>query len=526
MQSLGVVTHWLISPCANGSFWDTGIRKILRQKPSILAAAAGHAFFEKSEEGQARSASSATAQDAGDLDTRALVLFDHVVRFLDVNDNLETVISGYSALWMRPEFRHSAETKLHMKQQAPRNTRSFGLVELFDAANQTRASFEAFAGDVVMRAGLQAMDTVYVDGTPLMHADGSPVRRLHCCVKPRKRTAERIALVHNGDAKQVCDVLRCSIVVDNEQQILDVAESIRQLCAAVSGPRIVRLMNRFQERPFDGYGDFLYNISIQTPNISPATRHICEVQLHLSAVFAFKPTSGPLHSIFSDYFGTNLDAQAPRMRALYRLRRKRPLITTTEVLLNEIKTEGEEVCYSIAKLFRDVSMHDFVISLMSEVETEIDGRLRAFVVQGASVEARAQLAENVELLADVYEMREQKRPLKEQRYLCMQKAYMLWKNAATLWRSLARHDLQFRERLALAQSRVASSGARSTAKHCVGHAEYAPSDPMTVLAPALDAAQEAVEIFTELDDGQLAVACVLNMHLSISICSVRCDLYV
>ena len=49
---------------------------------------------------------------------------------------------------------------------------------------------------------------------------------------------------------------------------------------------------------------------------------------------------------------------------------------------------------------------------------------------------------------------------------------------------------------------------------------------MTVLAPALDAAQEAVEIFTELDDGQLAVACVLNMHLSISICSVRCDLYV
>ena len=73
---------------------------------------------------------------------------------------------------------------------------------------------------------------------------------------------------------------RCSIVVDEEQQLVAVASKLMEgsLC------EVVRLKNRFAEPLFNGYRDALYSVRVSSGDIS----HVCELQLHLAAVIAHK----------------------------------------------------------------------------------------------------------------------------------------------------------------------------------------------------------------------------------------------
>ena len=153
--------------------------------------------------------------------------------------------------------------------------------DVYRSAEQTRSAFETAARSVVEAAGLDPDQTVVHDGEELMLTDELPFTRL--CLAPPKghaRAAEKIRDDYDGDASRLVDVNRCSIVVDEERQLVAVASKLMEgsLC------EVVRLKNRFAEPLFNGYRDALYSVRVSSGDVS----HICELQLHLAAVIAHK----------------------------------------------------------------------------------------------------------------------------------------------------------------------------------------------------------------------------------------------
>ena len=162
-----------------------------------------------------------------------------------------------------------------------RHGEGMSIDDVYQSAECTRSAFERAARSVVEAAGLDPDAVVQHEGEELMLTDELPFTRL--CVAPPKghaRAAEKIRDDYGGDASRLVDVNRCSIVVDEEQQLVAVASSLMEgsLC------EVVRLKNRFAEPLFNGYRDALYSVRVSSGDIS----HVCELQLHLAAVIAHK----------------------------------------------------------------------------------------------------------------------------------------------------------------------------------------------------------------------------------------------
>ncbi len=162
-----------------------------------------------------------------------------------------------------------------------RHGEGMSIDDVYQSAECTRSAFERAARSVVEAAGLDPDAVVQHEGEELMLTDELPFTRL--CVAPPKghaRAAEKIRDDYDGDASRLVDVNRCSIVVDEEQQLVAVASKLMEgsLC------EVVRLKNRFAEPLFNGYRDALYSVRVSSGD----TSHVCELQLHLAAVIAHK----------------------------------------------------------------------------------------------------------------------------------------------------------------------------------------------------------------------------------------------
>ena len=167
------------------------------------------------------------------------------------------------------------------KPSVLRHAEGMSIDDVYQSAECTRGAFSEMARAVVEAAGLDPDQVVEHDGEELMLTDELPFTRL--CLAPPKghaRAAEKIRDDYEGDASRLVDVNRCSIVVDEEQQLVAVASKLMEgsLC------EVVRLKNRFAEPLFNGYRDALYSVRVSSGDIS----HVCELQLHLAAVIAHK----------------------------------------------------------------------------------------------------------------------------------------------------------------------------------------------------------------------------------------------
>ena len=179
---------------------------------------------------------------------------------------------------------------------------------------------------------------------PALH-DGKPVadgKSLTCLtigpLKSRERCDEKAANEYDGQHARIIDCVRCSIIVDTEEQLLavttklrdaaapSVADLVQQRAAGGGGAfggggapppfAIVRLKNRYKEPLFNGYRDALYSVALAAPDGGIV---VCEVQLHLGAILTHKKASHRFYEFFRSYFRGASDAIEQRMTVLSKL---------------------------------------------------------------------------------------------------------------------------------------------------------------------------------------------------------------
>ena len=171
---------------------------------------------------------------------------------------------------------------------------------------------------IVNNANLKPDEKVLSNGQllPIDAAKGLYFRRLSLApLKGEARCVEKAVNEYDGDYSKLVDVVRCSIVVDTEDQLEAVARAL--LDANATSYRVVRLKNRFKDPLFNGYRDALYSISVRVVLAGGGEIwHVCEVQLHLAAVLAHKEESHEYYEFFRGYFKGNVNAVESQMAVL------------------------------------------------------------------------------------------------------------------------------------------------------------------------------------------------------------------
>jgi Bacterial toxin 3 len=101
-------------------------------------------------------------------------------------------------------------------------------------------------------------------------------------LKGRARAQEKINADYDGDASQIVDLARSSIVLKTVDQV---EAAVAQVKARA---KVIRVKDRF-ERPVNGYRDVLFNLEM--PN-----GHVVELQLHLQGIMTIKNGEG--HALY------------------------------------------------------------------------------------------------------------------------------------------------------------------------------------------------------------------------------------
>ena len=205
------------------------------------------------------------------------------------------------------------------------------LDDVYEAAKAAEPPFQRTMRGIAKGAGLDPDERVLFEDEPLpVDRHHTPIqyfkRLLFAPPKGRARCDEKIETEYGGEARRLVDVVRCSIVVDTEGQLISVAEALARGgdgSVALDGGAIrtaggdvyevVRLKNRFKEPLFNGYRDALYSVRVQ---IAPGVWHVCEMQLHLAAVIAHKEHTHVYYEFFRSHFGGNMSAADDKMKQL------------------------------------------------------------------------------------------------------------------------------------------------------------------------------------------------------------------
>ncbi|GIU49454.1 RelA/SpoT domain-containing protein [Shewanella algidipiscicola] len=103
-------------------------------------------------------------------------------------------------------------------------------------------------------------------------------------VKSYQRAAQKVVVKFNGDASQITDLARASIVASDIHRLMHAFEALQHKAT------IVQVKNRFATPKASGYRDL--NLLVQLPQ----SGMIAEVQLHLKAIAEIK--SGEEHQIY------------------------------------------------------------------------------------------------------------------------------------------------------------------------------------------------------------------------------------
>ena len=115
-------------------------------------------------------------------------------------------------------------------------------------------------------------------------AQHSPTQVIIPPVKSYQRAADKVATKFNGDASQITDLARASIVAGSIQDLMQVYQILNEQT------QVVKQKNRFAEPKTSGYRDL--NLLVRLPQ----SGMIAEVQLHLQDIANIK--NGPEHKVY------------------------------------------------------------------------------------------------------------------------------------------------------------------------------------------------------------------------------------
>ncbi|GMI30847.1 hypothetical protein TeGR_g14606 [Tetraparma gracilis] len=117
---------------------------------------------------------------------------------------------------------------------------------------------------------------------------------------------------YGGDHMRICDVVRCSIVVENEEQLAAVLKALvgGQFKGEGAKVTVVRLKNRFAVPMFTGIMDCLLNVLLE---VEGQGGHVCEIQLHLAGILALKGYCHRFYEIFRDIFVGTAESYEKRL---------------------------------------------------------------------------------------------------------------------------------------------------------------------------------------------------------------------
>jgi tetratricopeptide (TPR) repeat protein len=120
--------------------------------------------------------------------------------------------------------------------------------------------------------------------------NGAPLKTSESC-------SRKIANDYKGEFAKVCDIARCTVVVDNEEKLNQFLRAF--VSGAIPNIKVVRLKNRFANPMFTGIRDCLMNVEVTCEGES---RHVGEVQLHFSDILALKGECHVYYEYFRDFF--------------------------------------------------------------------------------------------------------------------------------------------------------------------------------------------------------------------------------
>ncbi|MGX9460344.1 RelA/SpoT domain-containing protein [Shewanella sp. A14] len=113
--------------------------------------------------------------------------------------------------------------------------------------------------------------------------------------KSYPRAAQKVQLKFNGDASQLTDIARASVVANDVNSLLNSYEQLRK------HTDIIQLKNRFAQPKTSGYRDL--NVLIKLPQ----SQMVVEVQFHLNDIADIK--NGPEHQVYEQIQAIELQAQ-------------------------------------------------------------------------------------------------------------------------------------------------------------------------------------------------------------------------
>jgi tetratricopeptide (TPR) repeat protein len=129
----------------------------------------------------------------------------------------------------------------------------------------------------------------------------APLKEKHSC----ERKVKNDYAPKGGDHSSLCDVVRCSVVVNDESLLAALLEAL--INKEVPGISVVRLKNRFANPMFTGIRDCLMNVAIE---YLPGKTHYGEIQLHFAPILALKGKCHVYYEFFREFFrGTDASYQ-------------------------------------------------------------------------------------------------------------------------------------------------------------------------------------------------------------------------
>ena len=236
-------------------------------------------------------------QDSGiDVHPTSANFIQQTVKLYATKLNVEAAAGHHLPRNYMDRYDNFAQTDRMKQRSLDGRSEGLTLEDVREAATAVQPVFNETVRKLAQAADLDPDAVVLFEGKPLVkNAEKGTVysRLMIGPLKGEARCREKTRDDYGGDFGQLLDVVRCSIIVDTEEQLIAVTQLL------LEGGNVVRLKNRFKYALFTGYRDALFSIVIKTPS---GVEHVCEVQLHLAPIIFFKSESHEMYEFFRTTF--------------------------------------------------------------------------------------------------------------------------------------------------------------------------------------------------------------------------------
>lgn len=237
---------------------------------------------------------------------------------------------------------------------------------VYEAASATLPVFKKITRRIVIDAGMDPDETVSFSAD-LIEGEKTMTHLMVAPLKGRGRALEKIRSDYGGMNARIIDIVRCSIIVDTEDELFKVASGLQagnfqndddteDLKFTIS-----RCKNRFKDPLFNGYRDALYTVRIPVPG-TPGVSHCCEIQIHLTEVVAHKKKSHVFYEYFRSYFSGNVSAADERMVVLEQVVGGDPCESLAETIEFSIGKENSIQLNALVDLFGEDHMTEYILA--------------------------------------------------------------------------------------------------------------------------------------------------------------------